>query len=77
MVWEITEVLASPRSTSSGRSLHNGPVRGAHRLRISEEPFLMIEGTVQNQDRVIHVKARRIEPLTCPGLAAPQSHDFH
>jgi error-prone DNA polymerase len=48
-----------------------------YRLRISEEPFLMIEGTVQNQDRVIHVKARRIEPLTCPGLVAPQSHDFH
>ena len=48
-----------------------------YRLRISEEPFLMIEGTVQNQNRVIHVKARRIEPLTCPGLAAPQSHDFH
>ena len=25
---------------------------------------------------VIHVKAERIEPLTCTGLQAPVSHDF-
>ena len=31
-----------------------------YRLLISEEPFLMIEGVVQNIDRVTHVKARRI-----------------
>ena len=47
------------------------------RLLISEEPFLMIEGVVQNIDRVIHVKARRIAPLTYGELAAPASHDFH
>jgi len=47
------------------------------RLLISEEPFLMIEGVVQNIDRVIHVKARRIAPLTYGELAAPLSHDYH
>ncbi len=35
------------------------------RLLISEEPFLMIEGIVQNIDRVIHVKA-----LSCGSVAA-------
>jgi len=47
-----------------------------HRLRISEEPFLLIEGVVQNIDHVIHVKAELIEPLACGGLATPASHDF-
>jgi error-prone DNA polymerase len=47
------------------------------RLLISEEPFLIIEGIVQNIDRVIHVKAVRITPLPYGELAAPVSHDFH
>jgi error-prone DNA polymerase len=47
------------------------------RLVITEEPFLVIEGVVQNIDRVIHVKARTIEPLTASELPAAVSHDFH
>jgi error-prone DNA polymerase len=47
------------------------------RLIITEEPFLVIEGVVQNLDRVIHVKARTIEPLTARELPAAASHDFH
>jgi error-prone DNA polymerase len=47
------------------------------RLLISEEPFLIIEGVVQNIDRVIHVKAQRIAPLKYGELTAPVSHDFH
>ena len=47
------------------------------RLVISEEPFLIIEGVVQNRDRVIHVKARKIEPLMATQLPAAASHDFH
>jgi error-prone DNA polymerase len=47
------------------------------RLLIGEEPFLVIEGVVQNIDRVIHVKAQRIFPLPYGELAAPVSHDFH
>ncbi|MEQ1861210.1 MAG: error-prone DNA polymerase [Chthoniobacteraceae bacterium] len=46
------------------------------RLLISEEPFLAIEGVVQNVERVIHVKAERITPLSFPELSVPASHDF-
>jgi error-prone DNA polymerase len=47
------------------------------RLLISEEPFLIIEGVLQNLDRVIHLKAQRILPLRVVNMAAPASHDFH
>ncbi len=40
------------------------------------EPFLLIDGVLQNQDNAISVKARRIQPLFA-GAAAPESHDFH
>jgi error-prone DNA polymerase len=46
------------------------------RLLIGEEPFLVIEGFLQNVERVIHVKAERILPLTYGELAVPDSHDF-
>jgi len=48
-----------------------------HRLLINEEPFLIIEGVLQNIDRVIHVKARRFIPLAHEALTTPASHDFH
>ncbi len=46
------------------------------RLLISQERFLMIEGVVQNVDKVIHVKALRISALYYAELAVPASHDF-
>ena len=46
------------------------------RLRIEEEPFLVIEGVMQNMENVIHVKARSIEALQFRELALPVSHDF-
>ncbi len=39
------------------------------------ESFLMIDGVLQNQDRVVSVKARRVSPLRFG--AGPESHDFH
>jgi error-prone DNA polymerase len=48
----------------------------SNRLLISEEPFLVIEGEVQNVNQVIHVKAARILPLHFYELALPTSHDF-
>jgi error-prone DNA polymerase len=47
-----------------------------NRLLITSEQFLMVEGTLQNQDRVISIKANRIAPL---GITRAQtsSHDFH
>ena len=47
-----------------------------HRIVLVEEPFVLIEGVLQNQENVISVKARRIQALPAHG-AAPPSHDFH
>ena len=46
------------------------------RLVITEEPFLLIEGEVQNTDNVVLVKARKIRPLAHAQLAGSESHDF-
>jgi error-prone DNA polymerase len=47
-----------------------------YRRELVSYPFLLIEGSLQNQDNVVSVKARRIEPLPFQVVAAP-SHDFH
>ncbi|HMJ05529.1 MAG TPA: OB-fold nucleic acid binding domain-containing protein [Chthoniobacterales bacterium] len=47
------------------------------RLLITEEPFLFIEGEVQNSDGVVLIKARRITPLMDASLVGTESHDFH
>ncbi len=46
------------------------------RLLITEEPFLVIEGEVQNSDNVVLIKARRIVPLAHAQLGGSESHDF-
>ncbi len=58
------------------------------RLLITEEPFLLIEGQVQNTDNVVLIKAEQIRPLAhLPAVATAlqageqligsESHDFH
>ncbi len=47
------------------------------RLLITEEPFLVIEGTVQNSDNVVLIKAQEIRPLAHEQLVGTDSHDFH
>lgn len=47
------------------------------RLRITQEPFLRVEGWVQNRDGVVHLKAVRLRPLALPQLPPVGSHDFH
>src|SRR5881275_1146374 len=47
------------------------------RLLITEEPFLAIEGEVQNTDHVVLIKAQKILPLISDGLVRSESHDFH
>lgn len=47
-----------------------------NRLVLVDHPFLLIEGTLQNQDHVVSVKARRVRPLSFKVVATP-SHDFH
>ncbi len=46
------------------------------RLVITEEPFLVITGEVQNTDNVVLVKARQIEPLAHAQVGGSESHDF-
>ncbi len=47
------------------------------RLVITEEPFLVIEGEVQNTENVVIVKAKKIQPLAHKKLSGSESHDFH
>jgi error-prone DNA polymerase len=46
------------------------------RLVVTRSKFLLVEGKLQNQDGVVHVKASRLVTLTA---SAPElrSHDFH
>jgi error-prone DNA polymerase len=47
------------------------------RLLITEEPFLIIEGTVQNSENVVLIKAQKIKALAHEQLVGTDSHDFH
>jgi len=47
-----------------------------NRLLLSAEQFLMVEGTLQNQDGVISVKASAVFPIQIT-RAQTTSHDFH
>ena len=47
------------------------------RLLITEEPFLIIEGTVQNSENVVLIKAQKIKALAHDQLVGTDSHDFH
>jgi len=46
------------------------------RIVVTRMRFLLIEGQLQNQDGVVHVKAQRITPLDITS-ADIRSHDFH
>jgi error-prone DNA polymerase len=47
------------------------------RLVITQEPFLLITGRLQNVDNVAHVRARHITRLTQEPIVGGHSHDFH
>ncbi len=49
----------------------------AERLTITQYPALIVDGVVQHQDGVIHVRAEHILPLRDDRLPAQASHDFH
>jgi len=46
-----------------------------HRILLISEPFLMVEGILQNQDNVISVRAERVSSLSVT-RAETSSHDF-
>jgi error-prone DNA polymerase len=47
-----------------------------NRVLLISERFLMVEGILQNQDNVIHVRAEKVSPLRVT-QAETVSHDFH
>ncbi len=47
-----------------------------NRVLLISERFLMVEGILQNQDNVIHIRAERVAPLRITH-AETVSHDFH
>lgn len=47
------------------------------RLVVTQNPALVIDGYLQQQDGVVHVKAETIQPLRCSDLPEQASHDFH
>jgi len=46
------------------------------RVVVTRSKFVLVEGALQNQDGVVHVKAIRIKPLAFQNLEV-RSHDFH
>jgi error-prone DNA polymerase len=46
------------------------------KMTVVRSKFLLVEGVLQNQDGVIHVKAKRLQTLT-DGALEMRSHDFH
>jgi error-prone DNA polymerase len=48
----------------------------ANRVTVTRSRFLRVEGRVQQQDGVLHVKAQKLEPIVVT-TAETQSHDFH
>jgi error-prone DNA polymerase len=60
----IANVIVTPNVYDHNRSV------------LVDEPLLLIDGVLQNQDGVIHVKAGRIRPLSY-AMTAGGSHDFH
>jgi error-prone DNA polymerase len=47
-----------------------------NRVLLISERFLMVEGILQNQDNVIHIRAEKVLPLSVT-RAETVSHDFH
>jgi len=45
-------------------------------LIVTRSKFLLVEGKLQNQDRVIHVKSESLAGVAGDGLEF-HSHDFH
>ena len=60
----ISDVIITP-------NLYNN-----QRILFHQEKFLLIEGTLQNQERVISIKAEVVHPLQVT-TAKTQSHDFY
>ena len=62
--------------TGTSRIIISPDFYDQNRMAVLNERFVLVSGIVQNQDSIVHLKARSIQPLSVS--AAPTlSHDFH
>jgi error-prone DNA polymerase len=62
--------------TGTSRVIISPDFYDKNRMAVLNERFVLVSGLVQNQDNVVHLKARSIEPLAISAATTP-SHDFH
>ena len=62
--------------TGTSRVIISPDFYDKNRMVVLNERFVLVSGIVQNQDNVVHLKARSIEPLAVSAAPTP-SHDFH
>jgi error-prone DNA polymerase len=68
--------LSLEDETGVANAIVNPDLFQQNRLLLSTEQFLLVEGTLQNQDGVISIKAGRVSPLKISHVKTA-SHDFH
>ena len=68
--------LTMEDETGLSNVIINPDTYAAFRRVVVDEPYLLVEGILQNQDGAVSVKAERIESLKAQTPAQP-SHDFH
>jgi error-prone DNA polymerase len=62
--------------TGTARVIVSPDFYDANRMTVLHERFVVVSGTVQNQESIVHLKARSIERLAISAASTP-SHDFH
>ena len=68
--------LSIEDETGIANAIVDPPLYERYRSLVTYAKFLLIEGALQNVDKVIHIRARHIEELIVTS-APMQSHDFH
>jgi len=62
--------------TGTSRVIISPDFYDQNRMTVLHERFVLVSGMVQNQDKVVHLKARSIRPLEISAASSP-SHDFY
>jgi error-prone DNA polymerase len=68
--------LSLEDETGIANAIITPDVFARYKRTIVDEPYLIIEGTLQNQDGAVSVKADRVDALEGVGPNV-ESHDFH
>jgi error-prone DNA polymerase len=68
--------LSIEDETGIANAIITPPVFEEYHVIVVHQPFLIIEGQLQNQENVISVKVEKVRPLNVT-RAETASHDFH